>query len=148
MTDQPVRISIEGDTDAAGEVRTAVNAGLYSYNDQFAGPMENATLTISARHADGTVIGGLVAGLQPPWKWMHVDRLWIAEPYRRAGVGRRLLEAAEKEAQKRGCVHVGTSTFEFQARAFYEKQGYIVYGVQEDYPVGHRKFLLRKKLQA
>ena len=61
-----------------------------------------------------------------------------------AGIGRLLLEAAEKEAQKLGCLHVGVETFEFQAREFYEKQGYSVYAVQEDYPVGHRKFLLRK----
>jgi ribosomal protein S18 acetylase RimI-like enzyme len=141
-----VHVSIETDTNTANAVRHAVNSGLYAYNDRFAGPMENATLTIAARGSDNTLIGGLVAGLQPGWKWMHVDRLWIDEPYRRAGIGRRLLEAAEKEAQKQGCLYVGTSTFEFQARGFYEKQGYTVYGVQEDYPVGHRKFLLRKAL--
>jgi ribosomal protein S18 acetylase RimI-like enzyme len=57
-----------------------------------------------------------------------------------------LLEAAEKEAEKQGCVHVAVDTFDFQARGFYEKQGYNVYAVQEDYPIGHRKFLLRKSL--
>jgi len=147
MTDHSaVQVSIETDTDTARAVRHAVNSGLYAYNDRFAGPMENAILTIAARDTGNTLVGGLVAGLQPGWKWMHVDRLWVDEPYRRAGIGRLLLEAAEKEAQKHGCLHVGTSTFEFQARGFYEKQGYTVYGVQEDYPVGHRKFLLRKAL--
>lgn len=137
-----VLISIEPDT--ADELRNAVLAGLYGYNDQFAGPMENSTLTIGARDAEKKIIGGLIANLQPGWKWMHVQRLWIEEFHRGAGIGRRLLEAAEKEAQKLGCLHVGVDTFEFQARGFYEKQGYSVYAVQEDYPVGHRKFLLRK----
>lgn len=149
MTEHPaVHVSIETDTNTVNAVRQAVNSGLYAYNDRFAGPMENAILTIAARDAGNTLLGGLVAGLQPGWKWMHVDRLWIDERYRRAGIGRLLLEAAEEEAQKQGCLHVGTSTFEFQARGFYEKQGYAVYGVQEDYPVGHRKFLLRKALRA
>ena len=143
MTDRPaVHISI--DTDTADELRHAVNSGLYAYNDQFAGPMGNRALTIGARDVDKKIIGGLLAGLQPGWKWMHVDRLWVDESHRRAGIGRLLLEAAEKEAQKLGCLHVGVETFEFQAREFYEKQGYSVYAVQEDYPVGHRKFLLRK----
>ena len=137
-----VLISIEMNT--ADELRHAVNSGLYAYNDQFAGPMGNSMLTIGARDAENRIIGGLLANLQTGWKWMHVERLWVDESHRRAGIGRRLLEAAEKEAQQRGCLHVGTGTFEFQAQGFYEKQGYSVYAVQEDYPVGHRKVLLRK----
>ena len=143
MTEPPaVLISIEMNT--ADELRHAVNSGLYAYNDQFAGPMHNSVLTIGARDADKKIIGGLVANLQPGWKWMHVHRLWVTESHRRAGIGRLLLEAAEKEAQRAGCLHVAVDTFEFQAREFYEKQGYSVYAVQEDYPAGHRKFLLRK----
>ena len=145
MTEVPAaRIAIE--TDAAGEVRAAVESGLYSYNSQFAGPMENRLLTIGARDADRTIVGGLVANLQPGWKWMTVHRLWIDEAYRGAGIGRHLIQAAEEEARKSGCLHVAVDTMEFQARGFYEKLGYSVYAVQEDYPAGHRKFLLRKTL--
>ena len=143
MTERPaVLISIEPDT--ADELRKAVNSGLYGYNDRFAGPMENSTLTIGARDAEKRIIGGLIANLQPGWKWMHLHRLWVEESHRRAGIGRLLVETAEKEGRKRGCLHVAVDTFEFQARGFYEKQGYRVYAVLEDYPVGHRKFMLRK----
>jgi hypothetical protein len=82
--------------------------------------MHNSVLTIGARDVDKKIIGGLVAQLQS------------------------LLEAAETEAQTRGCLHAAVDTFEFQARGSYEKHGYSVYAVQEDYPAGHRKFLLRK----
>ena len=75
---------------------------------------------------------------------MRIDFLWVDESHRRIGAGRRLIEIAETEAQKQGCLHVAVDTFEFQARGFYEKLGYSVYAVQEDYPVGHGKFLLRK----
>jgi ribosomal protein S18 acetylase RimI-like enzyme len=110
--------------------------------------MENSILTIGARTTENTIIGGLIANLQPGWKWMTIHRLWIDEAYRCAGIGRRLLEAAEEEARKSGCLHVAVDTMEFQARGFYEKLGYSVYAVQEDYPAGHRKFLLRKTFAA
>lgn len=137
-----VLISIE--TETAEEVRKEVDSGLQAYNVRFAGPMDYSALTIAAREPDKKLIGGLLADLQPGWKWMHVHRLWVDEPHRRAGIGRSLLVMAEKEAQQRGCLHVGVDTFEFQARAFYEKQGYNVYAVQENYPAGHRKFMMRK----
>jgi ribosomal protein S18 acetylase RimI-like enzyme len=143
MSEHPA-VSISIETDTADELGRAVNSGLSAYNAQFAGPMENSMLAIGARDADKKIIGGLVANLQPGWKWMTVLRLWIEECHRRVGIGRRLLEMAEREAQKSGCLHVAVDTTEFQARGFYEKQGYSVYAVQEDYPAGHRKFLMRK----
>lgn len=39
-----------------------------------------------------------------------------SESYRRGGIGRRLFETAEKEAQKVGCLHVAVDTMEFQAK--------------------------------
>jgi hypothetical protein len=45
-----------------------------------------------------------------------------------------------------GILYSAVDTMEFQARGFYEKQGYTVYGIMEDYPYGYRKFLLRKTL--
>lgn len=84
--------------------------------------MENNMLAIGVRDAVNRIIGGLVANLQPGWKWMTVLRLWIEETHRRAGIGRRLLEIAEREAHESGCLHVAVDTTEFQARGFYEKQ--------------------------
>lgn len=37
-------------------------------------------------------------------------------------------------------------TFGFQARGFYEKQGYRVVGALEDYPPGNAMFWMRKDL--
>jgi ribosomal protein S18 acetylase RimI-like enzyme len=139
-----VRISIEPGT--VEDVRKTVLTGLFDYNDRFAGPMGNASLTIGARDGNQNIIGGLLVGLQPGWRWMRLDWLWIEESHRGAGIGRRLIELAEREGQKLGCLHVAVDTLEFQARGFYEKLGYSVYAVQEDYPVGHRKFLMRKTL--
>jgi ribosomal protein S18 acetylase RimI-like enzyme len=144
MTDSQARISIEADV--ADEVRNVVQSGLFAYNLQFAPPRGYSALTIAARDNDNKIIGGLIGQLLSGWKWLHVDRLWVDEAYRRAGIGRLLLGTAEKEAQSRGCLHAEVDTFDFQARGFYEKQGYNVYAVLEDFPVGHTKFLMRKTL--
>ena len=90
------------------------------------------------------MVGGLVGEIG--WKWLFVELLWIAESHRDRGLGANLLRSAEAEAMRRGARHVYLDTFDFQARPFYERQGYEVFGVLEDYPPGHRRFFLRKDL--
>ena len=43
-------------------------------------------------------------------------------------------------------VAVRLDTYDFQARPFYERHGYVVWGVLEGYPAGRRTFHLRKSL--
>jgi GNAT superfamily N-acetyltransferase len=78
--------------------------------------------------------------------WLHVTYLWVAEPARGAGNATRLLQAAEAYAIERGCHGTVLASHSFQARPFYEKRGYEVFGTLEDYPPGHRLFLLKKRL--
>jgi len=63
---------------------------------------------------------------------------------RGAGLGRRLIKQAEEEAVRRGCRGVWLDTFSWQARGFYEKLGYSVFGTIDDYPPGHQRFFLKK----
>jgi len=96
------------------------------------------------RDPRGEVLGGLLGQI---WgKWLHVAYLWVGEMARRAGHGRMLIERAEQYAIERGCVGVHVSTFSFQARPFYEKLGYEVFGVLEGMPPGHSHFYLKKRL--
>lgn len=37
-------------------------------------------------------------------------------------------------------------TLDFQALPFYEREGYSIFGILEDYPPGHRQYYLRKSL--
>ncbi|HUF27732.1 MAG TPA: GNAT family N-acetyltransferase [Gemmatimonadaceae bacterium] len=140
--DRPISIHVEDEP--ADETRAIVLAGLRRFNRQNAEPPDFLPLTLAARTGDGKVVGGLVG--ETAWKWLHVDLLWVDEPHRGRGLGRRLLRLAEQEAERRGCGHVHLDTFDFQALPFYEREGYGIFGIQEDYPPGHRRYFLRKAL--
>jgi GNAT superfamily N-acetyltransferase len=93
---------------------------------------------------DGTFSGGLSGYVA--YGWLFIDLLWIADEVRSRGYGLRLMFAAEDEAKNRGCLHAWVDTFSFQARQFYEKAGYAIFGELEDYPPGHSRYFLRKSL--
>jgi len=56
------------------------------------------------------------------------------------------MNLAEQEADRRGCIGVWVDTHSFQAPGFYERLGYSPFGVIEDYPPGHSRLFLQKRL--
>lgn len=58
-----------------------------------------------------------------------------------------MLALAEEEALRRGAALAHLDTFDFQARGFYERAGYEVFGTL-DYPTGVRRFYMCKALDA
>jgi GNAT superfamily N-acetyltransferase len=100
-------------------------------------------LLLSGPDSDA-VVGGLYGST---WlTYLYVNLLFIPEQMRRGGVGRKLMMEAEAEAVRRGCRAAVLDTFSFQARGFYEKLGYSVFGTLDDYPDGHSRFYLTKRL--
>lgn len=103
-----------------------------------------APLDILIRDTAGVIVGGLIAATY--WGWLEVDTLWVAEPLRGQGHGRALLRMAEAEARRRGCAHAMLTTYSFQARGFYEREGYCVVGEMAGYPPGATYYWMRKDL--
>jgi GNAT superfamily N-acetyltransferase len=102
-------------------------------------------IAILLSHPDtGDIIGGLWG--ETMFSYLHVDLLFVPETLRYSGIGRQLMTQAEEEATRRGCHGAWLDTFSFQARRFYERLGYAVFGTIEDYPPGHSRFFMKKTL--
>src|SRR5678816_2767472 len=77
-----------------------LNAMLNGYNVEHVGPSNHVPLWVFARDPTGKVQGGLRG--QTYWSWCTIDVLAVATPYRRQGIGSRLLAKAEEIARARG----------------------------------------------
>lgn len=97
-----------------------------------------------AKSARGETLGGVLGSI---WGgWLSIAILWVDDSVRGQNWGTRLMDQIETYARERGCHAVQLDTFSFQARPFYERRGYTVFGTIDDYPKGHQRFFLTKKL--
>jgi GNAT superfamily N-acetyltransferase len=101
-------------------------------------------IAVLARNGQGALVGGAVGTIN--WNWLHVSLVWVAEGHRHGGLGSRLMAEIERIGIQRGCTRAHLDTFSYQARPFYERQGYRVFGVLDDYAPGHQRFFLEKTL--
>ena len=92
---------------------------------------------------NGRIVAGCLAA-RTVWGTAEVSVLWVDEAYRKQGLGTQLLADVEKDFRENGCNIVLLDTFDWQARAFYEKQGYSVFGTLEDCPKGHCRYYMKK----
>ena len=122
----------------------AIERGLLAFNEARIGPANEQAVRFVVRAPDGSVVAGLLGHTR--WRWLYVAKLWVAESQRGQQLGTRLMDAAETAARDRGCTNAYVDTFEYQARPFYEKRGYRLYGTLEGYPPGYGQYYLTKKL--
>jgi GNAT superfamily N-acetyltransferase len=128
------------------EMRQAILEPLVQFNHRQIGRTETyrpLAVVLSQPESD-EIVGGLY-GLTA-FSHLWVDLLFVPESMRGGGIGRKLMMEAEAEAVRRGCRSVTLDTFSFQARGFYERLGYSVFGVLGDCPPGHSRFYLTKRL--
>jgi GNAT superfamily N-acetyltransferase len=130
----------------APQVRAAILGALIEFNNRRASRPENyRPLAIVLSDTDtGDVIGGLWGGTN--FAYLHVDLLFVPEKLRGSGLGKKMLLDAEREAISRGCRGAWLDTFSFQARPFYERLGYTVFGMLDDFPPGQQRIFLHKQL--
>jgi len=77
---------------------------------------------------------------------MYVSLLVVIETYKGKKIGKKLMDMIEEKAREKGVVSVDLGTCEFQAKPFYEKQGYKVIATLKDYPKGFEEYTLVKRL--
>lgn len=132
-------------TDIADEnIRKAILAPLVAYNDSQAGPSQGRPLVIQVKDETDATLGGLWG--YTGYGWLFTQLLVVPASLRGQGIGTKLLQLAETEAITRACHSAWLDTFEFQARAFYERLGYTCFGELPNFPVGFSRFFMKKSL--
>ena len=133
-------------TDSPGaDARDKILQPLIAFNEaSIGGPEGTRRLAVLLSDpTSGETVGGLWG--MTSFRHLFIELIFIPESMRRGGIGRRMMREAEEEAIRRGCVGVWLDTFSFQARGFYERLGYTVFGTIDEYPPGHSRFYLKKQ---
>jgi ribosomal protein S18 acetylase RimI-like enzyme len=124
--------------------RSFLSDQINAFNVQTTGIDDGRELAVIVRGRDGEIVAGIYG-----WTWggfCEIETLWVDQGLRHQGLGTALLRAAEREAIDRGVRQIGLDTHSFQAPDFYAAHGYVVIGTQNDYPLGHAKIYLTKRL--
>ena len=129
---------------AARAIAGRIRKGLIAYNVSKVGKPDYRRLVLSARDSAGRIVGGLTGELY--WNVLYVELLWLKEGAREGGLGRRLMQEAEKRARRAGKDLIFLNTYTFQAPGFYRKLGFRSVGRIRNYPRGESRIFLVKKL--
>jgi len=119
---------------------------LFKFNRQFIGSIDLIPLGVFFLNDVGNKVAGLTGSTFG--NWLSIDYLWVIDELRGEGMGSKLMHAAEREAITRGCLYARVDTLSFQARPFYEKQGYQVQMTLSEIPERHQWYFLTKALQS
>jgi GNAT superfamily N-acetyltransferase len=126
--------------------RDAILNPLIAYNDGNGPPSGFQPMAIVLRDpSTGETVGGLWG--KSSYDWVFIELLVVPEQWRGQNVGTLLLQKAEEVGRARNCVGLWLNTFGFQARGFYEKNGFEVFGTIDDYPHGSNCSFMRKLLE-
>jgi GNAT superfamily N-acetyltransferase len=126
-------------------LRAELRANVTADDTEIVGPLTISPLFVVVRTPDQIVCGGLAGHTKGGW--LHVEQFALPPALRGGGIGSRLLTMAHEAAIARGMTGAKLATGSYQARPFYEKLGYSVYGTISDYQDGgHSRFLLARPL--
>jgi GNAT superfamily N-acetyltransferase len=105
---------------------------------------EKVPLVVKVTNDAGVIVAG--AAGKTFGTWLLLDNLWVNESLRGQDIGSKILAKMELASKERGCRYVLLETLDFQARPFYEKYGYRVQWVQNNYPREGRKHFMMKEI--
>ncbi|MBD1390168.1 GNAT family N-acetyltransferase [Neiella sp. HB171785] len=139
---------IEVTSSPSKENLKTISEGIQTYNQDYIPDEvvfeEDTKFAVFAKDDNGIVQGGIRATAF--WNYCIIELLWLSPESRGSGIGSKLMAAAENYACEKGFKYIRTETLSFQARPFYEKLGYKVYGELPDCPKGHTTYCLVKEL--
>ncbi|MHB8034168.1 N-acetyltransferase [Clostridium botulinum] len=94
---------------------------------------------------NGEIIAGILSKMYC-WNCIYIDVLWVKEENRKDRLGTKLLKELEKIAKEKDCHLIHLDTFDFQAKDFYIKHGYEIFGVLDQCPDNHKRYFMKKNI--
>jgi ribosomal protein S18 acetylase RimI-like enzyme len=119
-------------------------ARLVGFNRESA-PWSPDAFTVAAYSENRDLVGG-VRGIVN-MGLVEVRGLWVDPPFRKTGLGARLMTMLENHAQTLGATRAALQTYDWQALGLYEKLGYRIFGTLA-YPSGAKRYHMEKDLPA
>lgn len=77
---------------------------------------------------------------------LYISHIVVRQDYRHKDIGSKLMEIAEEKGRERNLEICQLGTCEFQAKPFYEKNGYRVVHTRNDNPKGFKSYTMFKDL--
>lgn len=87
---------------------------------------------------DHQIIGGIIA--RKKMQWLDIDILFVNENLRNHKIGSHLMRKAFDYCKTENLIGVHLYTLDFQAKGFYEKQGFKLIAEIEDWPKGITRY--------
>ncbi|WP_353095165.1 GNAT family N-acetyltransferase [Tissierella praeacuta] len=119
-----------------------IHRRLQEYNSRYITDSEDLSYCIE--NENGECIAGIVASRD--MDCITVDYLFVDDAYRKNGYGSKLLTYLEEQAIRLDVKRIILNTFGFQAPAFYEKQGYQLFGKIEPCFNDYGQYFFKKEL--
>lgn len=120
-----------------------LNIGLHEYNKEnceFIRKKNNREIMNLSVYDKEKPIGGASGWIE--FGWYYLDQLYISDEYRKKGIGSKIIKELERISRNKDCMGIKTETWSFQAKEFYEKQGFTIYGELNDCPPGAVEYYL------
>ncbi|KRW63883.1 GCN5 family acetyltransferase [Aeromonas allosaccharophila] len=119
-------INIKIHNEYQDEIFNSLVDNLRQFNFKKMGEERSQPLMVIIRNDNDEIVGG-IAG-RTIYHQLLIEVLWVHDDKRGQGLGIQLMEIAECEAKKRGCIAAQVDTLSFQAPKFYEKMGFKIVG--------------------
>ena len=128
--------------EATSDEVDVIGSKIESYNNSqvpFIQEQPFVRLNFCIKDDNDAMIAGIIAVMYC-WGMLYVDVLAVDQNDYKKGLGSKLLSHVEDKAKKLGATLAHLNTFDFQAKDFYIKHGYDVFGVLDDCPPGHKRY--------
>jgi GNAT superfamily N-acetyltransferase len=130
----------------ADDVRAAVETLLEQFmTDRVGAPQREPFALAIVDERSSETLGGLWA--MSLWGSFYVNVVFVPEAMRGRGLGTELLRRAEEEARARACWHMWLDTYDFEARPFYERLGFELFGQLQGPAPYYPRHFMRKVLR-